>query len=672
MERACARVVVAERFWKRYLKAIAFLSSLAVTASQALTTSDYAVQVSAQVRTDPPQIHLNWPADTTGAVTNYLVSRRLPGEASWTALDQLPASANSYSDTNVAVNGTYEYEIQKLASGFNGYGYVLAGIEAPLNEFRGKTLLVVDSSVAGPLTNELARLEQDLVGDGWQVQRFDVARDAAVTDVKALIQQAWLADPQEVRSVFLFGHAPVPYSGNLAPDGHTEHRGAWPADVYYGEMNGSWNDGFVNRTTAADPRNWNVPGDGKFDSTTLPSDVDLAVGRVDFANLPALSMGEIELLRQYLDKDHAFRQKTFTADNRGYIADYFGTMSGEAFAATAWRGFAALFTAEQQVEVPANTWFDMLSAKPALWAYGAGGGTYVSVNEVCTTSDYRTQDPGAVFSFLFGSYLGDWDSTNNVMRASLATHTYTLTCAWAGRPHWWIHTMALGDTIGHCAMLSQNNSASGPYQPAAFGTRQVHIALMGDPSLRLQPVAPPSAVQTVVGKDGSVKLTWLASAEPVLGYHVYRATNTLGPFERITSEVATGLSFTDSPPATAAYTYMVRAVKLETSGSGSYFNASQGAFVTVNNDPAKSGSPEQFQNPSSLSDIRIDALADGTMRLEFTTAPGATCHVEWAESLGSGMWKTLASTVADTNGNVVLDDPPAGRPNTRYYRAVLP
>jgi hypothetical protein len=61
------------------------------------------------------------------------------------------------------------------------------------------------------------------------------------------------------------GHVPVPYSGNFNLDGHDYHFGAWPADVFYGDMDGVWTDSSVTQTIASDPRNWNVPGDGKFD-----------------------------------------------------------------------------------------------------------------------------------------------------------------------------------------------------------------------------------------------------------------------------------------------------------------------------------------------------------------------------------------------------------------------
>ena len=88
------------------------------------------------------------------------------------------------------------------------------------------------------------------------------------------------------------GNIPVPYSGDIAPDEHPNHTGAWPADVYYGDMDGTWTDQSANyqQTVNSDPadraRLSNTPGDGKFDQTTPPSAVELQVGRVDLAGMP--------------------------------------------------------------------------------------------------------------------------------------------------------------------------------------------------------------------------------------------------------------------------------------------------------------------------------------------------------------------------------------------------
>src|ERR1019366_1270262 len=144
------------------------------------------------------------------------------------------------------------------------------------------------------------------------------------------------ADPTNVNTVFVFGHIPVPYSGDVAPDEHTDHQGAWPADTFYANLRGSWGDSSVRDTSASDTRNWNVLGDGKFDPSLLPSNVTLQVGRVDLANLPAFAQNETALLRQYLVKDHNFRIKLTTAKPRGLIDDNLGLLSGEAPAVNGW------------------------------------------------------------------------------------------------------------------------------------------------------------------------------------------------------------------------------------------------------------------------------------------------------------------------------------------------
>ena len=94
---------------------------------------------------------------------------------------------------------------------------------------RGKVILVVDSSQAPSLTTELARLEQDLAGDGWTVARRDVSRTDSPANVKNVIKAAYNADPANTKAVFLFGHVPIFRSGNLNVDGHQARQ--MPADA---------------------------------------------------------------------------------------------------------------------------------------------------------------------------------------------------------------------------------------------------------------------------------------------------------------------------------------------------------------------------------------------------------------------------------------------------------
>jgi len=271
------------------------------------------------------------------------------------------------------------------------------------------------------------------------------------------------------------------------------------------------------------------------------------------------------------------------------VGDYFGVRDGEAFAASGWRNFAAFFGASNIDVLPRErTWIQDLSTNCYLWAYGCGPGTYTSIGGLGTANNYNDGvstdlvkgDLKAVFTMMFGSWLGDWDSEDDLQRSVLAAPSYALTCSWSGRPHWFIQHMALGAPIGFSARLTQNNRFDGLYRNQQNnGASEIHIALMGDPTLRMHVVAPPTNVQAEQHGE-LVELHWERGRDCILGYHVYRAASPDGPFSRITAEPVTATNFTDARAGVAS-TYMVRSLKLETSGSGTYYNLSQGAFVTL-------------------------------------------------------------------------------------------
>jgi len=290
----------------------------------AQSTADAAVQVSASVQASPPQIILSWPTNST--TSQYLIYRKSKTSTSWNApIATLSGTATQFIDNTIQKGFNYEYRIVRSGNSYTGYGYVLSGIEVPETYWRGKLILLVDSMFIIPLASEINRLIKDLQGEGWDVLRHDVLRNGSVTHIKSIIIADYAADSlHETRAVYIVGHVPVPYSGNINPDGHPDHLGAWPADVYYGDVNGMWTDNGVSSTTVSPPRTQNIPGDGKFDQSIVPGDVELIVGRADFSNLPAFSGTEQQLLKAYLDKNHAYRTKQFSAQKRALIDDNFG------------------------------------------------------------------------------------------------------------------------------------------------------------------------------------------------------------------------------------------------------------------------------------------------------------------------------------------------------------
>ena len=165
---------------------VSLLTTLAAHNLRADSTWVYSVQVSASVQAAPPKITLNRQADQYGA-NSYTVYRKAATDNSWGGAVTLSGTTTSYVDSNVAVGSTYEYCIVKAATlGYTGYGYIYAGINAPMPESRGKVVLVVDNTYSTQLTNELARLQSDLAGDGWTVVRRDVSRNDTPANLRKL------------------------------------------------------------------------------------------------------------------------------------------------------------------------------------------------------------------------------------------------------------------------------------------------------------------------------------------------------------------------------------------------------------------------------------------------------------------------------------------------------
>lgn len=462
-----------------------------------------------------------------------------------------------------------------------GTHYVRMGRTVPATPVYSRVAIVTDLRTRTALATEIERWKEDVAREGWNVDEIflppTMGPMAEVPLVKQKIYQAYLDTTRgPLTHVFLFGQVPVPYSGGFAsegaiinPDGHPEHGGAWPTDLFYADLESTpgrssaadWTDSVVNITSEAiaqRPENRNAPYDGKFDQCQIPTDVEVAIGRVDFRRLPAFgavsdtSNVELELLRRYMNKDHAYRTLATRPPLRALIDDNFGPfidstadrVTIEAFAASGWRSFSAIVGHNNIIE---GDWFaggtrPSLDTTSVLLAYGCGGGGYEHCSGVGTTADFAASPVQAVFTELFGSYFGDFDATDNLMRAALANNGTTVTCAWSGRPHWFLHQLAHGETIGECAMTSQNNA--GEFMgsmvietatptvatPFRLGLRGVQNDLMGDPTLRLIDMVM-TPVDVVPGEIG---LT--AVFKPVDGANAYSidvAPTRYGPYTQI-------------------------------------------------------------------------------------------------------------------------------------------
>jgi hypothetical protein len=559
--------------------------------SQQLRPRDFAVELTAEVKVNPPQIVLKWPGDAYAR--GYTINRKPRATQQWIKIGTAAGHETWFVDRNVSLGVSFEYQVVKEGTlDYMGYGYVYAGIEVPLVEHRGGIILLVESSVAGALEMELKRLEWDLIGDGWKVMRRDVPRSASVTDVKKLIRSLHATDPQNVRSVFLFGNVPVPYSGDLTPDEHDDHKGAWPADIYYGDLDGLWTDHSVTSLGAVRTSNHNRPGDGKFDQSEIPSTVELAVGRVDLSRMTCFqnkspSRSEIDLLRVYLEKDHAFRHGKLRTDQRALVFDRIGLTKPEPLSTMAWRNFAPFVGGNIDV-VGWSQYFPTASAKSYLWSSVVAGGGLTHSDGVGSSDGFALYNVNVVFAMFSGSYYGDWDNESNFQRAALGANGSILVSVYSAQPQWICHTMALGETIGDVTKITQENGVDGIYVPHNRGAGQVHIALHGDPTLRAHPLPAPTNLRAST-QGGSLILSWdSGAAEGLAGYIVYQEDTSTGSYRQLT---ATPLQETSYSVSDAKKCYMVKAVAVTTSPSGSYWNSSQGVFYPDPLEASAAGAP---------------------------------------------------------------------------------
>ncbi len=648
------------RFLVCWLLAVARLAD-----SVAQTTDEsrlQAVEVSALVQASPPQITLTWPAppDATG----YKIYKR--SGANWPQVATLPANAVNWTDSAIVPGQRYEYRVVKTTPWlYIGQSYITAGVRAEPLEPNAKVLLLVRDNIAAALGAELEQLRKDLILEGWEVQRQDVAASATVPQVKSLIQSVWQGGAGRLNSVLLLGHLPVPYSGDISPDGHTNHHGAWPADGFYAEMDGTWTDSSVNKKVSERQINWNVPGDGKYDQSSFPSNVDLALGRVDFfemtcyANKP-LSRSEIDLTRQYLNKNHQFRSGQIQLSQRGLILDNFGLRETNGVAASGWRNFAAFFGAQNVSRLDLNTYFPRLRSESALWTWGAGGGSYYYSSGIGTSDDFATIDVNVVFSLWLGSYFGDWNNESNWLKAALGSGKI-LVSLYSGIPHSFLHNMALGGTIGDSFVLTQNNRVRDNYFPDSQGLNEVHQALLGDPTLRMSH-RPPLPGFSAQGAAGRANLSWTSpGGAGFSGVHLYRGSSPNGPFTRLTSQPITASSHADAA-SPGTYSYLARPVWLDSNGSGSFFNLGQGSLVANVTVTPSSGTPPTPPPPPTLS-ARLKSPT--ALELRVLASPGHPVIVEFTQLFNG--WTSLQTNSNPLGEPILIDLPAVGQ--QRLFRA---
>ncbi len=578
---------------------------------EAEVAKDFSVMLSAEADPAGPSIKLKW-LKLPKAV-NYSIFRKSIADANWSILSTVVSADTFYVDGSVELGKAYEYAVHvKCISTYkdkpfeySATGYIYAGLDAPPTQTPGRILILVDSLVVDSIKKELNVLEDDLKKEGWfpwriivpRAEKFDKEKVKAVKDI---INSEYTKSNKTIKAAILIGRVPVPYSGKINPDGHPDHLGAWPADVYYGITEGIfWSDKTVKDSTSASRNeNKNVANDGKFDQSSIAGGkVAIMIGRIDFYNMPLFKQTEIQLIKEYLKRNHEFRNGNTNYIWEGIIDDNFPPANfsyQEAFASCGWRNIAALINPASVYELDM---LDNTNNHPYLWAYGTGPGSYTSAGGIGTSSDLTVKPLNAIFTAMFGSYFGDWDSQNNLLRASLCPPSKALTTCWAARPHWYFHHMGLDEPIGTSLIKSQTNyntyypfvwyKINGSDYPngtiVPIGNQMTHVSLLGDPTLKIYYGFVPEATELKVENIGfgKQKLSWSSPKVKDLLFNVYRSTDPWGPYTKINTEPLITSEFEDNFSFEGKVYYIVKSMKKLTNNCGTFYKESAPATQSI-------------------------------------------------------------------------------------------
>lgn len=551
--------------------------------------------IQSSINANNPSVTIEFLDKFSNTSEPYTIKRRsLNGiNSDWVTLaSNLPPTSINWTDTTVSLGEVYEYQVRRSTTSGDAIGHLTVGVNYDQTNYKGKMILVIDNSFQTSLAVELLQLKKDLTNEGWNVIELFVPRatswetEASVVTVKNMIVATYNSAPinDKPTHLFLLGHIPIARSGQnaIAPDNHDVNKGARGSDCYYADIDGVFTDTATYNPGGINSMAINLPNDFKWDQDFIPSSLEMAFGRVDFANITSFSISEENLLRSYLTRLHNYRIVASGLDmgeKTAFRTGYDNSNDGS------YRSLIPISGAS-------NVDFYSGSLPFPQWVQNNGPYQIFMQNSlVPNLNDWNTYGMDATIFSSDQSYWGYWEEPEGFsygkIRALLAANTKCLGAIYTTTAINTFHQPAMGETMGwSCKRIMDHNLTNNllekqqqSYDTSEFWNR-THFQYHGDPTLRLFQVKPASNLQaSVLGSE--ITLTWNASTETgIIGYHVYKSSTEFGIYSKLTSAPISVLNYTDSSYNTSDW-YMVKAIKLQTTGSGTYLNPSIGISNNV-------------------------------------------------------------------------------------------
>jgi hypothetical protein len=155
--------------------------------------------------------------------------------------------------------------------------------------------------------------------------------------------------------------------------------------------------------------------------------------------------------------------------------------------------------------------------------------------------------------------------------------------------------MGIGLPIGVSTIKTINNLStyiSNYLYPLAYpngvnysiGQKQVHQALLGDPTLSMYMGDATTAKNLTISQPAGkpVNLFWDRVFDDNLGYNLYKSlTGYNGPYKKVNDVIITDTKYTDTSLFEGEVFYMVKTVKITETASGSFLNESRGVVKNL-------------------------------------------------------------------------------------------
>jgi hypothetical protein len=528
------------------------------------------------------------------------VNKRLLGTTSWSNVaSNITPGTGHWIDTNVSAGEVWEYQVKRnntwsfASTNYSAVGYTLGALLTDNSVYKGQMILLVAQDIPTNLATKYFRLKKELTNEGWFVNELIVPKATnwdsgnQVVTIKTQIQNIYNAAPttDKPKVLFILGHVPMPRSGSanvVAPDDHSQNAGARGCDGYYADMDGVYTDtATFNPGGLTTPLAINQPNDFKWDQDYFPSNLEMAFGRVDFADITDVTTSELGLIENYLDRLSNYRNVNTGFDMGDKSAFNLGYNNSN----------DASYRTLLNVSKPENVYQKTDASNHNQWVQNNGPfKVYMQNVLVPSITDWQTYGMNATVYSSDQSYwgFGDVPQPSGVfsrIRALLGVDSKCLVALWTTTSIGLFHQACTGQSIGQALLHTMNHNTTNQhlekpqqqYDTEAWWNR-THFEIWGDPTISLYQVKPVNNL-TLTNVSGNPVLQWTPSSDSaVLGYHIYESNTELGVFQRISTSPITITNFT-IPNYNPSHWYMVKAIKVVESGCGKLLQSSIGKSI---------------------------------------------------------------------------------------------